>query len=292
LPTSTSSYTSDRIGGLFRLTHPFPSLLNALATGAIAILAGGAPVVALRLGAAMFALQASIGSLNDLVDATLDAGHKPGKPIPRGQASPHDARVIVALGLALGLTLTWPSGVAATGVALAGIACGYVYDLRMSRTAWSWLPFAIALPLVPMYAWFGATANAPGALLELIPIGVLAGAGLALANGLADLERDDAGGVQTAAVRLGQHRAWILHAGLLVAAMGFAFIELPRGGASDGSMVGLPGLGLVLGAVLVATGIAIGRDGGPLRRERAWELEAIGVAVVGAGWVAGVAGLA
>ena len=57
-------------------------------------------------------------------------------------------------------------------------------------------------------------------------------------------------------------------------------------------MVGLPGLGLVLGAVLVATGIAIGRDGGPLRRERAWELEAIGVAVVGADWVAGVAGLA
>ena len=35
----------------------------------------------------MTALQASIGSLNDVVDAPRDAGHKPGKPIPAGLVS-------------------------------------------------------------------------------------------------------------------------------------------------------------------------------------------------------------
>ena len=46
-------------------------------------MAGADPAVAARLGVSMTALQASIGALNDLVDAPSDRGRKPGKPIPR-----------------------------------------------------------------------------------------------------------------------------------------------------------------------------------------------------------------
>ena len=60
------------LGGLIRLVHPFPILLDGVATGAVAILAGGDYWIAVRLGLAMLALQASIGALNDLLDAPLD----------------------------------------------------------------------------------------------------------------------------------------------------------------------------------------------------------------------------
>jgi len=259
---------------------------------AIALLAGGSLPTAVRLGVAMLALQASIGSLNDFVDTSLDAGRKSGKPIPKGHATRQEALAIALTGLVVGVTLTWPSGLAATAVALAGAGCGYLYDLRLSRTAWSWLPFALGLPLVPIYAWLGATGGVPAALIRLVPIGVLAGAGLALANGLADIERDVAGGIGTAAVKLGRGRAWFIHAGLLIAAIGLALVSLPAGSAGGAGSAGVPSLvALVPGAGLIAVGLVVGRGGGPRLRERAWELEALGVAAFGAGWVAAVAGL-
>jgi 4-hydroxybenzoate polyprenyltransferase len=246
----------------------------------------------------MVALQASIGALNDLRDAPLDAGRKPGKPIPIGRATTGDARIVIAAGLLGGLALSAPSGAETVAVAVAGVACGYVYDLGLSRTATSWLPFAIAVPLVPVYAWLGATGALVPSLIVLVPIGFLAGAGLAIANGLADLERDEAAGAASTARRLGRDRAWIAHAGLLATAVVLAVLLFPLsdGGAAvqQGPVLGGVSLGAFIrigfaaGAVLVGVGVLLGRGGGPARRERAWELEAIGVAVVGAAWVAGI----
>jgi 4-hydroxybenzoate polyprenyltransferase len=222
----------------------------------------------------MAGLQASIGALNDLVDAPLDAGRKPGKPIPRGAATPGAASVITVAGLLVAIGLTLPSGMAAVGVLALGAACGYAYDLRLSRTAWSWVPLSIALPLVPAYAWLGATGALPQALLAVAAAGVLAGAGLSISNGLADLERDEAAGSDTIVVRLGRPAAFAVHAGLLAAAILVALVGGPA-----------PRPLLLAGLVVVCTGVGLGWGGGPARRERAWELEAIGVALLGAGWI-------
>jgi len=241
-----------------------------------------------RLAIAMLGLQVSIGALNDLVDAPRDATTKPGKPIPRGAATRRAAVVITLGGLALAGLLLLPSGPAAVGVLTACAACGYAYDLRLSRTALSWLPLAIALPLVPVFAWVGATGGIPAALLPIVPAGILAGAGLALANGLADLERDRSVGAVTAAVRLGSRRTWAVQATLLIAAVAIVVAGRPEvvlGASAAGAVLFALGAGvLALGLALAAPGS--GRGGGAQRRERAWELEAIGIALVAAGWLA------
>lgn len=253
----------------------------------MATLAGGGVSVALRLGASMLALQASIGALNDIVDAGVDSGRKPGKPIPRGAVRPAEAGLVVIVGLVAGLGLSAASGPGTATVAAAGVALGYAYDIRLSRTAWSWLPLAAALPLVPIHAWIGATGAVPAELLLLVPIGILAGAGLALGNGIADLERDRAAGVATAALRLGR-AAWPVHAVFLGSVLALAWALAPgsAGAASPGVAVRVGTM--ALGSAMVLLGVALARAPRPALRERGWELEASGVGLLGLAWVSGI----
>jgi len=123
-------------------------------------------MVATGLGLAMVALQAGIGAANDVVDAPRDAGHKPGKPIPAGLVSQALARRVVVVAFAVGLSLAALSGgAAAVALAIVGVAIGLAYDFRLKGTAWSWLPFAVGIPVLPVFSWIGATGNLPIAFL-------------------------------------------------------------------------------------------------------------------------------
>jgi 4-hydroxybenzoate polyprenyltransferase len=228
----------------------------------------------------MTALQFGIGATNDVVDAGTDAGHKPGKPIPAGLVSPGGGRVAAGVAFAAGLVLAAGSGVAVFALAVLVIAIGLAYDLRLKGTAWSWLPFAAGIPILPVFGWLGATGEVPPAFAILVPAAVLAGAALAISNSIADLERDRAAGIQSIALALGQDRAWLAHVVLLaivvVAAVASAAL---MGGPEAGPAV----LVAVTGVVPLA-GAAIGWSGGPGRRERAWEIEALGVALTGIVW--------
>jgi 4-hydroxybenzoate polyprenyltransferase len=173
--------------------------------------AGCESATALRLAASMVALQCSIGAVNDLVDAGRDAGHKPRKPIPSGFVSPTEARAVAVAGLLLGLVLAAPSGVATLLVALAGVGSGYLYDLRLKGTPASWLPFALGIPLLPVFAWLGASGSVPPSFLVLVPVAAVSGSALAIANALADHERDVAAASPSVATAIGPRRAWLLH---------------------------------------------------------------------------------
>jgi 4-hydroxybenzoate polyprenyltransferase len=275
--------------GLFRLIHPFPSLLDGAATVAIALLAGGDLLTVARLGGSMVALQASIGALNDLIDSPTDAGRKPGKPIPSGLVAPPTARLVVVFGAATGLVLAGLSGPALLAIAAAGLAVGYGYNLWMKGSAWSWLPFAIGLPLLPVFAWFGVTNSLPAQFEVLLPAAVVAGAALAIANARADLERDLAAGHRSVATRLGPDRAWWLSAVLLAVVLLMAFGSLWLRGAPP---VALGGAMTASGVIAVGLGWARSATSSAVRRERAWEIQAIGVALLAAAWLAGVGNLA
>lgn len=267
---------------LLRLVHPFPSLLDGLVTTILALVVGGSVPTAVRLGLSMVALQAAIGALNDLVDAPTDAISKPRKPIPAGLVAPTVARLVVVVGVAAGLLLAALSGLPTVVVGLLILASGFSYDLAFKGTALSWLPFALGLPLLPVFAVVGATGMLPGWLAVLVPIAALAGAGLAMSNGLADAERDASAGVRSVAVALGPRRAWAVHLAVLGTALALALVSLLVLGGSAVAVIATLGGGLV---VLAGAGLASAASAG--RRERGWELEAIGVGLVGAAWVAG-----
>jgi 4-hydroxybenzoate polyprenyltransferase len=272
---------------LFRLIHPFPSLLNGVITAALVLLAGGAGHVALRLGIAMVALQASIGALNDLVDAPRDAGRKAAKPIPAGLVTPAIARVTVLAGLAAGLALSAMSGLPALAVAVAGVLAGYLYDLRLKGTTASWAPFAVGLPLLPVFAWVGATGGVPPFLAIVVPLAALAGAGLAIANALADYERDLDAGTVSVATRLGLRRGWRLHAILQVAVV----LTAVAAAALDGGSIMAIVLRAVAPGLVILAGVALGYRAAPGRRELAWEVEAAGAGLLALAWLSGAVGM-
>ncbi len=120
----------------------------------------------------MTALQASIGSLNDLVDAPRDVGRTPAKPIPGGLVSRPLAWLVVATAAVVGVALSLPSGPLTTALALVVLGIGYAYDLWFKGTAWSWVPFAVGIPLLPAYGWLGTTGDLPAAFAILLPAAV------------------------------------------------------------------------------------------------------------------------
>ncbi|MBI2763613.1 MAG: UbiA prenyltransferase family protein [Chloroflexi bacterium] len=269
-----------------RLVHPFPSLLNSVAVFVMASTAGGPVTAALRLAVAMLFIQFAIGTLNDVLDAPRDRDRRPIKPIAAGLVSASTARGI-ALGSATGgLILVAPSGPETLAVAAAGLGCGVTYDLWLSRTAISWLPLAFALPLVPLYAWLGASGGVPAAVLAVVPVAILAGAGLAIGNALVDLEADRGHGRRTVAVVLGRTGAWATHASGLVVAIVLAILLRPLGGGLAAERVLAAGIGLaVAGIVLALTDVVpVGPPRGITGRI-GWALEAVGVAAIGIGWV-------
>jgi len=268
------------VTAVVRLVHPFPSLLDGIVVTAVAVAAGAEGAVALGLGVSMTALQVSIGALNDIHDAPDDAGRKPGKPIPAGLVSMPAAWAVVAWGALAGVALGAAVDVRVGALAVVVLLIGYGYDLVAKGTAWSWLPFAVGIPLLPVYGWLGAAGSLPPFFLALVPMAVLAGAALAIANARADLERDMAAGAASVATGLGLEGSWRLHAALwlLTFIVGLGWLAF-RG-------VGLLQIAAVVAAAgLIGGAVVWSRHHGPAGRERAWQFEAVGGGLALLAWL-------
>lgn len=254
--------------------------MDGLVVGSTALIAGAVEERALLLGLSMVALQFGIGATNDVIDAPRDAGLKPAKPIPAGLVSPGEGRILAIAAFAAGLGLAAVAGTIVFGLAVIVVAIGLAYDLRLKGTPWSWLPFAIGIPVLPVYGWAGAVGSLPGLFALVMPVAVAAGAALAIANSLVDVERDRAVGVGSIAVSLGPRRAWAVNAALVAGIVATAT-------ASASGVGDLRSAAPVMTASLVPiVGAAIGYDAGVERRERAWQVQAVGFAILAIAWLA------
>lgn len=251
----TGGAFGQHLGGALRLLHPFPSLMNAAAILIFATLAlGHAPgwVLGARLALTMLAAQFAIGIANDLADRALDSATKGGKPLPSGAISPASACGLLGValgGAALGAASFGPASLAVVAL---GTGLGVAYDLRLKRTAFSWLPYLLALPLAPIWAWVALDRFGPR-LLWLYPLGASLFLALHLANALSDYAGDTAAGVRGIAQRLGRSRAiatlWI--AAILPLALASALgLILPYRWERFGPALALTLLTILLAAAL------------------------------------------
>lgn len=190
------------------MLHPVPVLSVLLATAAFALVVDRSPPpdTLLRLLGSMAGVQLAIGALNDYVDLPLDRTAKPWKPLVAGVIHPDTALWLTTGGLIIGLLLVAPLGSVIVGLTLLGASAGLIYNLFLKRTLWSWVPYSIAVPLLPIWVWT-ALRGWDARLLWLYPLGALMTVALHLADTLPDIAADTRYGVRGLAHRLGEKRA-------------------------------------------------------------------------------------
>ncbi len=197
--------------GFFLLSHPGPVLMHIIAVMLFALLAAWPHfvwgVIALVV-AAHAAMQLSIAVLNDYCDRRLDAVSKPTKPIPRGLVRPGEALFTGILLIIVMVVLLLPLNRLALLISLCYLALGQGYNLGLKSTPLSGIVFALAMPLIPLYA-FAAVGRMLPFLFWLVPVGCLLGVALNLANSLPDIPGDAARGARTLAVALGMKGSFI-----------------------------------------------------------------------------------
>ena len=234
----------------------------------------------------MLLLQFAIGAVNDIVDAPRDAGRKAGKPIPEGVVTLRAARVVAGASAAGGLVLALVGGPWLVALAVVVLAIGLAYDLVAKGTTLSWLPFAVGIPLLPVFGWFGATGTLPGVFLVLVPAAANAGTALAISNAIVDMERDEEAGVESIALALGADRASIARA------------RPPRGrrrcspspprwslGAPAGWVVAIMLAALAPACAAPSSASSPRRREDTGWRELAWEVQAVGTGLLAVAWL-------
>lgn len=237
-----------------RVIHPAPALavvaLSA-ALGAILATQAGIPIGAnwVLTVLAVAGSQVFIGATNDIADRVRDTDARPEKPVASGELSLSTAAWIASAGLAVQLVASWRTGELALALGAAASASALAYNLALSRTPYSALPYLLSFGLLP--AWIAAGVGVPlERVLPAIPLAAPFAVAAHLANTLRDFEADAAGGSRSLAQVLGRRTSLRLAAGLAMA------VGLGVGGAlllgSRATPAGI-GLGLV-GLAAVAQG--------------------------------------
>ncbi|MBA3823235.1 MAG: UbiA prenyltransferase family protein [Ktedonobacterales bacterium] len=196
-----------RLGGVWALLHPGPSLLTVAAYVLCAIVAAAGRPNPMRLGVTTLGLvcmQFAISALNDYCDRETDRRNaKKRKPLVLGLVSPAAALGITAvLSLAM-FALFAPYGWGAVGLAGTFLALGFAYDLGIKSTPISGVMHGLAFPTLPLLAW-DVFAHLRGELFWVLPIGMALGIGLHLADALPDAEADAAAGAHGLTQALGR----------------------------------------------------------------------------------------
>jgi 4-hydroxybenzoate polyprenyltransferase len=206
--------------GFYLLSHPVPVMFHILAVTVFTLLAAWPhfiwSIIVLVI-AAHAAMQISIAMLNDYCDRRLDAVSKSGKPIPRGLIHAREALIGGFVMVAIMLILLIQLPLLALLVSLCYLVLGQAYNLGLKSTPFSGIVFALAMPLIPLYA-FAGIGRVPYLLFWLIPTGFLLGIALNLANSLPDIEQDAANGAKTLAVVLGVKRSFAVCQSMIVLA--------------------------------------------------------------------------
>ena len=235
--------------GLIRLIHPAPALtVTGLsgALGAILLAQDGGDVASPRLALTVLAVAGSqimTGALNDWADRDRDRIAQPAKPIPSGSVTPGAALTLAAAGAMLQVVASAPLGWPALLLGIAASTSAAAYNLWLSRTPFSVVPYLVSFGILPL--WIAAGVGVPLSRVAIAPLIVGPFAAAAhLANTLRDFDTDAALPARNLAQTLGRRTAmalaWALAVGVGLA-VGVAFVAV---GTPDAVTIGLGVLGL------------------------------------------------
>jgi 4-hydroxybenzoate polyprenyltransferase len=255
--------TRHRVIALLLACHPGPTLAVTLLAGLLAVAAGAQATTTGLVVAAFLAGQLSVGWSNDWLDAARDASvGRRDKPVATGavrrSAVGRAAAVAAVAAVPLSLALGWAAGAAH----LVAVGSAWSYNLRLKRTAWSWLPFALSFGLLPAVVTL-ALPGTPAPPWWTVGAGALLGVGAHLVNVLPDLDDDLATGVNGLVQRLGRTAAAVLAPVVLVAATVLVAVG-PPGPVSRTSEAGLAVA--ALSATVAAAVAAHGKGASPQAR--------------------------
>ena len=275
--------------GFYLLSHPVPVMFHILAVTVFTLLAAWPhfiwSIIVLVI-AAHTAMQISIAMLNDYCDRRLDAASKPGKPIPRGLIHAREALIGGFVMIAIMLILLIQLPLLALLVSLCYLVLGQAYNLGLKSTPFSGIVFALAMPLIPLYA-FAGIGRVPYLLFWLIPTGFLLGIALNLANSLPDIEQDAANGAKTLAVVLGVKRSFAVCQSMIVLAAALIGILQITGLVPARSWIIV--LTLILTCLAVETMVLFFGPERPVEtRKTYFYLVALTCILLAGGWIIGV----
>ena len=173
----------------------------------------------LRVAIAIFAGQLVVGWSNDFIDAPLDiAAHRTKKPIVSKEINPEQLKksILVALFVALILSLFSPLGLTGTLIHFLGILSATFYNLKLKSTIISPLPYIVSFGALPWAIYLPAGNQPP---LWLFIDFMLIAVAFHFFNVLKDFQWDINQGVLGLPQRLGRNASLVISISLVISAI-------------------------------------------------------------------------
>jgi 4-hydroxybenzoate polyprenyltransferase len=164
--------------------------------------------------------QATVGWTNDMHDSQADrAAGRANKPTVRGEVRAEELRVPILVSASLTIPLSllaagWVGG----GAHIAAVASALTYNYWLSRTIWSWAPYAVSFALMTVFI-AQASSRTLWPTMPVLCLSVLVGVIAHIFNAIPDIENDRRTGWGGLAVALGRSRSIALAAVLMIAGL-------------------------------------------------------------------------
>ena len=220
-----------RLKALAKACHPLPTVTVSLVITAYAWSLGWSGWSLAFVFVTFFVGQLSVGWSNDAHDSNLDAKvGRAGKPTVAQEVSAQALWLAAVAALSISIALSWlVAGWAGGSFHVFALLMAWLYNIRLSRTVWSWLPYALAFGSVPAFLTYGFNDEPP--TLWSVAMFAIIGVSAHLANALPDAESDASADLGGAVVSLGTRRSLLLCWLLLAVGSGILIVVSIRANA-------------------------------------------------------------
>ena len=224
-PRRLTPSSSRRALGLVRATHAVPALAVTVLVSVVSAARGARGLTLLWAVLSTAAGQASVGWSNDYLDRDRDrAVGRREKPIVAGDVSSGAVLVAAIVAFPLSILLSVPLGLPEALVMAVAVGAAWAYNAILKATVFSWLPYAVAFGLAPVYAWLATSGRLPPAWI--VAAAALLGFAGHLLNVVPDLESDRRAAVLGLPHRVGLRASLLLACGALAGVLALVLIRM------------------------------------------------------------------